>query len=128
MRACVVWATSNTRCSPELAARPDGIERNIVSAPTAVRCLPGHSRRCQRSEQGAAADAEHGGQFAYRLALLVQAQQSFLLGPVKLHGLGSGQTPCDPGLTGCPLTSPSWAAASAWRRAPIANRVTVVRP
>jgi hypothetical protein len=60
--------------------------------------LPRDARRCQSSEQCAAADSEQGGQFTDRLPLVVKPQQALLLGRVKLHGLGGGQATCDPSL------------------------------
>src|ERR1700742_4317718 len=41
----------------------------------------------QGPEQRAPADSEHGGQFTYRLALLVETQKSFLLGHTEFIGL-----------------------------------------
>jgi len=38
----------------------------------------------------APADSEHGGQFTHRLALLVQAQKSLLLGRIQFHRFGGG--------------------------------------
>ena len=54
----------------------------------------------QGPEQRAPADSEHGCQSTHRLALLVQAQKSRLLGHTQFHRLGGGQATCDPGLAG----------------------------